>query len=395
MALFSLYLVYDVQMCVGSEKFGSEYSVDNYVYAALNMCPAVLHSYGVVTWIFSTCSCTFCRSSRTEITKASLCSQTQHELLVVLVNEGLFLVLLRVGRSLRRLANKVLLRLLSQHPLLLVHLTASHQRVHEGAQQHQRSADARAQRHGVAKEEVGDEGLDAGLGRTGDVVREGRGEADLGDGHDADQEAEDAGQVHHEPEGERDEGLGMLANDVPLEDEDHGDEEDGGVHVVLDVREGERRNIEAQFPGIVLHDGNHLLGVDTVQRHEKRRKHAKNGAQQREVDLAVSTHVKPIDHNQAAADDGQRGSNAQKQVTSREANPAPPRKNDVEDDGQGAGDQIERNVHISTCQRHAPLPLQTEIIKGDHSDENDGERKNADGRVDVVLLNRELSQERV
>lgn len=36
-AVFCLYLIYDVQLCVGSEKFRNEYSVDDYVLAALNM----------------------------------------------------------------------------------------------------------------------------------------------------------------------------------------------------------------------------------------------------------------------------------------------------------------------------------------------------------------------
>ena len=35
-ALFSLYLVYDVQMCA-SKKLGAQYSVDDYVLAAMNM----------------------------------------------------------------------------------------------------------------------------------------------------------------------------------------------------------------------------------------------------------------------------------------------------------------------------------------------------------------------
>lgn len=47
-----MYIVYDVQMCVGSAKFGSEYSVDDYVFAALNMFVSFTCAHVVVTWIF-------------------------------------------------------------------------------------------------------------------------------------------------------------------------------------------------------------------------------------------------------------------------------------------------------------------------------------------------------
>lgn len=109
-------------------------------------------------------------------------------------------------------------------------------------------------------------------------MSEGRGETDLGNGHDADQETKNAGKIHNSPEGERNERFGMITDNVSLEDEDHGNKEECGVHVVLEMKERKRRDVEAQFPGIILHDGNHLLGVNTVQRNEKRRKHAKNSA---------------------------------------------------------------------------------------------------------------------
>ena len=32
-----MYLVYDVQMCIGTEKFGREFAVDDYIPAVMNM----------------------------------------------------------------------------------------------------------------------------------------------------------------------------------------------------------------------------------------------------------------------------------------------------------------------------------------------------------------------
>lgn len=50
-AIFSLYLVYDVQMCVGSAKFGNEYSIDDFVLVAMNMYDSSNVCY-VDIWIF-------------------------------------------------------------------------------------------------------------------------------------------------------------------------------------------------------------------------------------------------------------------------------------------------------------------------------------------------------
>ena len=102
-------------------------------------------------------------------------------------------------------------------------------------------------------------------------MRERRRETDLGDRDDADQESEDARHIHYKPEGEGEEGLGVLVDDTSLEQENHGNEQDGGVHVVLIVIAEDRTHVEAQFPGIVVHNRNHLLGIDAVQRDKERR----------------------------------------------------------------------------------------------------------------------------
>ena len=51
-----------------------------------------------------------------------------------------------------------------------------------------------------------------------------RGQTNLRDRHDADQEAENASSVHNGPENGGGEGLHVLHNDVSLEDDDQRDE---------------------------------------------------------------------------------------------------------------------------------------------------------------------------
>lgn len=201
----------------------------------------------------------------------SLLTNTPNLSLVLCSKKRLLFKLLGIRGVVLRLANQRLRSRRLQHLFLLVHFATSHQRVHEGSEEHQRRAHARAERHGVAQEEVGDERLHARLRSARDVVREGRRETDLGDRDDADQESEDARHIHHKPEGEGEEGLGVLVDDASLEEEDHGNEQDGGVHVVLVVIGEDGAYVEAQFPGIVVHNRNHLLGVDAVQRDEERR----------------------------------------------------------------------------------------------------------------------------
>lgn len=73
--------------------------------------------------------------------------------------------------------------------------------------------------------------------------------------------------------------------------------------------------VKAELPAIVVNNGDHLLGVNAVQRNEERGQNSEDGADQGEVDLAIRADVKAKDYNGTAREDRERGLNSQEQVT--------------------------------------------------------------------------------
>ena len=144
-----------------------------------------------------------------------------------------------------------------------------------------------------------------------------RGQTDLSDGDDADQEAEDARSVHDGPENGGGEGFDVLEDDASLESENQRDEQDRRVHVVLWITGELKGYVKAQLPAVVVDDGDHLLGVDAVQGDEEGGQNAEDGTDQGEIDLSVRADVKAKDYDGTARDDCQRGLNPEEQVTER------------------------------------------------------------------------------
>ena len=190
-----------------------------------------------------------------------------------------------------------------------------HQRVHERTEEDAEGSDAGTQSHLVSQEEDGEERLDASLGRSRDVVSERRGQTDLRNRHNSDEEAEDASQIHNAPEEERLEPARILPNGAALEDDDERNKQDDAVRVVLEVRETAQTNVKAQLPAIVINNGNHLLCADTVERNEERGEDAKKGSHKRKVDLSVRSNEEAENHNQTAHNHLERRTDIQEQIT--------------------------------------------------------------------------------
>lgn len=191
---------------------------------------------------------------------------------------------------------------------------ASHHRVHERAQQHTTRPNHRPQRDRLVHERNRQNGLNARLRRPTDVVRQRRRQLDLQDRHNTDQKPEQSCQRHQCPEEEGSEIGSVLGNDVSFKEKNQWDEENRTVHIVLRIRRREDEDEKAQLPTVVVHDGNHLLGEDAIERDEQRRAHAEEGARQRKVNLTFASNVETKDHDRAANDHGQRRHNMQKEI---------------------------------------------------------------------------------
>ena len=106
--------------------------------------------------------------------------------------------------------------------------------------------------------------------------------------HKTDQEAKQTTQAKACPEDEGREFIGVEGEFVHFKGQNEGQEEEDGIHVV----------VEQKLGLIVVYKGENLLGVGCVQRDEERRENPRNGADQGKVDFSIYPHIEPTNDNQ-------------------------------------------------------------------------------------------------
>jgi len=210
----------------------------------------------------------------------------------------------------------------------------------------------------------GHHALDGRLGRSRNVVRQGTGGLDLHDGDDTDRKSKTSGDQHGTPKEGRDH---LLANGIEngsrFKVRHEGHEQDTRVDVV----------VKGQFPVIVVHGRQDLFGKDGIETDKEGGANAERRPNDGEVDFSLGSHEETgndNDQTDAGAGGGRASENDLAQTY-------------VEDNGQGSCDVVKGNLDV----------FQAEIVEGDHSHENNGQRQNLFANVGIVFRLGELRKE--
>jgi len=135
----------------------------------------------------------------------------------------------------------------------------------------------------------------------------------------------------------------VLKEDRELEEKDEGQKENAGVEVVD----------EGEDPLVVVHGGEDLLRVDAVEGDEEGGGDTRQGPKEREVHFPVGAHPEPHEDQEEAGDRGE-GDEGPEDGQGEE---------DVEDDGEGAGNVVEGDLDV----------LEAEVVEGHHAHKYQGE----------------------
>lgn len=148
-----------------------------------------------------------------------------------------------------------------------------------------------------------------------------------------------------------------------LKYENQRQEHDTGIYIV----------VIGELPVVIVHHGKDLFGVNRVERHEQRRCDTRQGSTHRKIEFTLRTQ-KETQNDNPEAHHGLGGSLASQHVGG---------KSYIKDDSQGSSHIVKGDGH----------PLETEIVKGDHSNKHDTERENLSSGSNLVLGLRELGKE--
>lgn len=149
---------------------------------------------------------------------------------------------------------------------------------------------------------------------------------------------------------------GRIKNDWDLTTKDDERYEEKGREKVI---------VQGDLPRIVINKGKFLLDIDSVHRHEERRRHAEKHARQRPTHFLLIPEQKAGHDETAACNGWQRRGLSQKHEV----------KDDVEDNGERAGDLIEADLYIA----------QAQVVEQDHAREDERERDHLDEDVTAHL----------
>jgi len=146
------------------------------------------------------------------------------------------------------------------------------------------------------------------------------------------------------------------------------------AHLAREPDEGEKDEdgqggiIVKQPPLVVVQNRELLLDVDPVQGHEAGGAHAVEDSLPGEVDLAIGPHKEASKDDEARDNSVHRGVLSQQHVG----------EEDVEDNAEGAGDLVKRDLHV----------LEAEVVEGEHAHIDQRKWDNLFGNFEVELKGR-------
>lgn len=213
---------------------------------------------------------------------------------------------------------------------------------------------------GVLVKDHGEEGLDTGLCGSRDGVGQGGGVLDLQEHGSVDQESCNSRQGHQDPESQIAQEIHLPVDLAQLarEQQNGGQENNRDGSVVV-----------KEAPLVVIDHGQRLLDIDSIEGHKDTGSDTGPETCPGEIALAIRA-------NKEAEDDDSTGQHGCGRGLLAEHGPG---EEDVEEDGERAGDLVEGDLD----------QLEAEVVEGQHQHIDDRERGDLAGDVQVKLERRD------